>query len=500
MTKEQQAYKGIFKSTFLFGFVQIFNIAIKVALNKVIAIYLGTNGVGIIGLYQSAIAFIRTFSSMGVHQSAVKDISEVRDIIGERDRFYKTIKVVKNIVIATSLLGVLITISLSLWLSRWTFKNDNYIISFMLLSLVVLFNVLTEGYLSILKGARQLRDLAKASMLGAFGGVVSGIPIYIYFGSDGIVPALILFAFSTFFFAYLFVRKIDVGKIKVSIQEVIKEGASMVHMGFSLMITSFIAYVSEFVVRSYIANTSGIEQVGLFQVGATILTAYFGIVITALVTDYYPRIAAVNQNNNLIEEELNRQIKVGFLLLGPLIVGFIFFLKPCLILLYSKEFLASAEYIVYAIFGILITIASNPMDLVLVAKAEAKLFLVISIFYRGVEMAMFILGYKLGGLTGLGIAVTGLSALHFIIMYAVNRWKYRIFLHQSTWKIMIFIILLTFLSVFTYNVEVLLLRITIGFVVVIVSLIYANHVLKGEMKIDVVAWLNEKRKAFISRK
>lgn len=37
-------YKNIFKTTFLFGFVQVFNIFVKVGINKVVAILLGTAG------------------------------------------------------------------------------------------------------------------------------------------------------------------------------------------------------------------------------------------------------------------------------------------------------------------------------------------------------------------------------------------------------------------------------------------------------------------------
>ena len=41
-------YKNIFKTTFLFGFVQVFNIFVKVGINKVVAILLGTAGMGVI--------------------------------------------------------------------------------------------------------------------------------------------------------------------------------------------------------------------------------------------------------------------------------------------------------------------------------------------------------------------------------------------------------------------------------------------------------------------
>ena len=51
-------YKNIFKTTFLFGFVQVFNIFVKVGINKVVAILLGTAGMGVISLFQYAVSFL----------------------------------------------------------------------------------------------------------------------------------------------------------------------------------------------------------------------------------------------------------------------------------------------------------------------------------------------------------------------------------------------------------------------------------------------------------
>ena len=42
MQSSESSYRSIFKSTFLFGFVQVFNIVMKAAINKAVAILLGT--------------------------------------------------------------------------------------------------------------------------------------------------------------------------------------------------------------------------------------------------------------------------------------------------------------------------------------------------------------------------------------------------------------------------------------------------------------------------
>jgi PST family polysaccharide transporter len=52
-------FKTIFKSTFLFGFVQVFNILTKLLLQKVVALFLGSEGVGTIGIYHTTINLLK---------------------------------------------------------------------------------------------------------------------------------------------------------------------------------------------------------------------------------------------------------------------------------------------------------------------------------------------------------------------------------------------------------------------------------------------------------
>ena len=74
--RNKTSYRSIFKATSLFGGIQIYQILIKVIKSKFIAILLGPSGVGIQSLYTTAIETIRCLTSLGLSQSAVRDISE----------------------------------------------------------------------------------------------------------------------------------------------------------------------------------------------------------------------------------------------------------------------------------------------------------------------------------------------------------------------------------------------------------------------------------------
>ena len=94
----------------------------------------------------------------------------------------------------------------------------------------------------------------------------------------------------------------------------------MIEMGLAFMYLSLFGMLSDFIIRAFISHQSGLDEVGIFQAGSTIVVAYFGIITTALTTDYYPRISAIHSDNQALVIEVNRQAEVGLLLMGPLVV------------------------------------------------------------------------------------------------------------------------------------------------------------------------------------
>ena len=109
---KEESYKNIFKKSFLFGFVQVFNILVKVITNNIVAILLGAEGMGIISLFNTTISLLKSGASLGISQSAVRDISEASQSANVR-RLSRNISTTHDVIIITSLLGKVITVILS---------------------------------------------------------------------------------------------------------------------------------------------------------------------------------------------------------------------------------------------------------------------------------------------------------------------------------------------------------------------------------------------------
>lgn len=473
MNNKSSEYKNIFKSTFLFGFVQIFNILTKVLLNKAAAVLLGSEGIGLIGIFQSISEMLKTFFGLGVSQSAVRDVSKANKD-GDKKEFSTIITVTHKIIWFTSITGAIATFIFSSYLSKWSFGDESYTFAFMLLSVVIFFSILADGQLGILKGMRQLRSLAKATIFGSFTGLITGVPFYYFLGMDGIVPTLLAVALSLIIFSTYYVKRVEYEKVKISLKETFSKSSSMIKMGVALMFVTFAGIVSEYIIKIYISNNADLSTVGIYQAGLTIVSGYFSIVIVAMMTDYYPRISAVHDDNNKLIEELNRQAKVGLILITPLIVVFMFLMPFFVQILYSSEFLDSTEYMRYAIFWTLIIIVSNPIDMILIAKQNSKIFLIATIFYRIVGVSISIYGFDNYGVAGLGIAMLIMGVMHIALMQGIMYKLYKITIDRKTLKMLMLSILFVLISFIVSDFDGLAERYLFGLVVISISLWYST--------------------------
>lgn len=425
MTEENKSsYRSIFKATSLFGGVQVYQILIQIIKSKFVAVLLGPAGVGIMGLYQSGLQLIQQLSSMGLSQSAVRDVSEAN---GSNDlhRIAKTVTVVRKLVWVTGILGLVLVACFSHLLSKTSFGNYDYTIPFIILSVTLLLDQLSAGQKVILQGMRRLKDLAKCSAFGVTFGLITSVPLYYWLGIEGIVPTLILNSLCSLLLSWFYSRKIKVEKVKITPKHTLEQGKLMLVMGVSMSISGILSTIVAYAIRGYIQANGGVEQVGLYQAGFVIMTTYVGMVMNAIATDYYPRLAAINKDNQKCREAVSQQGEIGVMILAPMLTICLVFMPFVLKILYSDKFLAANEYISWACLGMVLRLASWVISFLFVAKAESKLFMINELSANLYYLVFSLIGYKTLGLTGLGIAFALEYIVYFLQCYLIARKRYK---------------------------------------------------------------------------
>lgn len=423
MSEQQSAYRQIMKATSIFGGVQVFNILIGIIRSKFVAVLLGPTGMGIAGLLAATTGMIAGLTNFGLGTSAIKDISAAHGT-GNTVRVSTVVTIFRRLVWITGLLGSIITLAFSQWLSQVTFGNKEYTYAFILISITLLLNQISTGQGVLLRGMREIGYMAKSGMIGSVLGLLTTIPLYYLYGINGIVPGIIVTSVTSLLLTWYFSRKLCIKPVYVSKVRTIAEGKGMLKMGFMISLSGLITLGASYIVRIYISNTGGVDQVGLYNAGFAIINTYVGLVFTAMSTDYYPRLSAVAHSNEKSREVINQQAEIALLILAPIIMVFLVFINWVVIILYSTKFLPVKDMILFAALGMFFKAASWAIAFIFLAKGASKLFFWNELFTNIYLLAINIAGYYFWGLTGLGISFLVAYILYLIQVFVVARLKY----------------------------------------------------------------------------
>lgn len=482
------SYTDILKYTSLFGGVQALNILVGVVRNKLVAIILGPYGMGLISLFNSSIKLVSDSTNFGISMSGVKNISESYDK-NDVAQLQQDILLVRSWSLLTALIGMLLCIVLSPWLSRFTFSWNGHTLHFILLSPMVALTAISGGELAILKGVRKLRTLAKISIYNVLAALIISIPLYYYFSAKAIVPSLVLTSFTQMLITIAYSFRLYPFKVSTS-RQILKRGADMIKLGIAFVIAGVMGSGSDFLIRSFLNNTTSIDMVGLFSAGYMMTMTYVGMVFSAMETDYFPRLSGVCNRHFTFVQTINRQIEVMLLVVAPLLVAFTLFLPILLPLLYTGKFVPALGMMRIIIIAMYFRAIKLPVQYIPLAKGDSRSYLLLESIYSVIIVIAVVLCFSRWGLTGAGIAVTSASFIDLLITFVYARWHFD---YRPTSTLYIYALVQIGIGVLTYLATYLAnpwAYWSSGCVLVALSTAYSIHILRS--KIEFVEKLRSK--------
>jgi len=419
-TAEKHSYGQILKSSALIGGSSVLNIGVGIIRTKVMALLLGPAGVGLIGLYTSIATLTQSVAGMGVNSSGVRQIA---DAVGSRDsaRIARNAAVLRRTSIVLGTLGALLLVIFSRQISTVTFGTAKHAASVSLLSLAVLFTLVSGGQAALIQGTRRIADLAKMQALGAISGTVISIPVVYFFREKGIVPSLVTVAAMTIFTSWWFSRKIQIQAPSLTISEIRQEAGALLKLGFAFMASGLMTMGVGYVVRITVLHKIGFEATGLYQSAWTLGGLYVGFILQAMGADFYPRLTAHASDNVACNRLVNEQTRVGLLMAGPGVIASLAFAPTVIALFYSSKFGPAVGILRWICLGTILQVITWPMGFIIVAKGKQAIFFWCELAWAVVSLGLARICVTSFGLEGAGIAFFGSYIFHGILIYPVAR-------------------------------------------------------------------------------
>jgi O-antigen/teichoic acid export membrane protein len=430
MIKKEQNFIAIIKSTSLYGGVQFINIIIQIVRTKILTILLGPFGFGLISFFNATIGLISEISSFSLVKVGVQKISKFYEL-NDKKNFYVYLVALKRAIFITGVLGTLLLIFFSSYISNLFFGNGLYTFPLIYVSISIFLNQISSGQLAILQSMRMHNYLASANLTGALLGFIISIPIYFLFGVNGIVPSIIFLSLANMLRSWHYSKKVKFAEYDLSKINTYGLGVNMMKLGFFFSISTLITTSIQYLLKIYITKSGGTIQLGLFDSGFTIINGYIGILFSSMTTDYFPRLSAVSDDENESTLMVNQQALTGILILAPILLIFSVFIKYLILLIYTKEFLKMIPMMEFAIIGIYFKVISWAIAFIFIAKGKSKLYFWNEILANIYFIIVNVCFYKYFSLKGLGYAYVIVNFLYFIQVLFISKRKFNFIIEKK---------------------------------------------------------------------
>lgn len=472
MIDTAESKKQILKSSILIGGASIITILVGLIKNKVVAEFLGPEGIGLLGLMITTMSLGATIFGMGLNNSGVKEIAFQKNNDGD---LIITKYSIIFINLFLGLLAIIIMLPSMSYFSVFLFNSENYKIHLFILGLGILFSILSNSPQIILQGERQIIELAKTKIFGAIFSAILGVSLIIFYDKSSL--SLSLFVISVPFFTLLFgfyysdifyfIRKTKIPRFSI----LIAKWHSLFLLGFAFMLTQILTILSQLIVRSIIGKELDLNSLGYFQAAWQISMTYISFILIAMASDYFPRLSSIINRKIESNRLVNEQLEISLVFSAPFLLLFLTISPLIINLLYSSQFSESIVILRWQIYGDLFKIISWPLSFVLLAKGKGKVFFMVELIWNALYVGLVYLGIDNFGLNIVGYAFFISFVIYsIIVLYIVNKSNKFVFSKQNTIFIFLLILFLGLILSSTYISEVF--SLILGGIISIISIFF----------------------------
>lgn len=415
------SYRQILRSSSIIGGASVINIAVGLLRIKVAAVLLGPAGVGLIGLLTNLAGTASAVAGLGVGSVGTRQIADAvgRDdaaamAAARRALFWSSL--------VLALLGAAVFWSLRGVLAVRVLGNASLAGEVGWLALVVGLTVAAASQTALLNGMRQIGDLARVSVLSALLSTLLGIGALMLWGRSGLVAFLIAAPLASFLLGHLYVARLPkIQAPRTPLPVLAGQWRVLAKLGAAFMVAGLAVTLGQLLVRTLVQRQLGADALGYFQAAATISMTYIGFVLTAMGTDYYPRLTAAIHDHAAVNRMVNEQTEVALLLAGPVFLAMMGLASWIIELLYSSSFHSAANVLRWMVLGDILKVASWPLGFIILAAGNGRTFMLTETLAISVFVVLTWFGLPLMGVAASGIAFFGMYVVYLPVVFWLAR-------------------------------------------------------------------------------
>ncbi len=346
--------------------------------SKAIAIFIGVEGMALIGNLRNFLSVIHTFSILGFYNGLVKTISEVKNDVF---KLSQTLSTAYYFGFLSTLLIAFLSYYNAEPLNDFLFSTQyNYAYVIKILALSLPFYALNMFSFSIMNGFSKYKILLIINIIGQVLGLSITLILIYQYNIDGamiaavVAPSLI---FLITFIGYVNQRSL-VSSVKISNISigVLKKFAPFVTMA---LVTAIAIPMVSIVIRNYIIVEVGIKEAGYWEAMQRISDYYLMFINSILALYFLPRFSEIESKSEFRKEVFSFYKTVMPIFGVGLII--IYLLRSFLVpLIFSDAFQPTQDLFLWQLLGDFVKVLSIVIAYQFIAKRMFTHFIIIEVF------------------------------------------------------------------------------------------------------------------------
>ena len=400
------------KTSFLSGLSTAISLIARLISTKIVAVYLGTNGMFLMGQLKDFLRLGNTISSFGIENGIIKYTSEfekqeieLKGVIGTsfKINFFSALLVSGLILVFKEKVSDFLQINF----------NQNFY--FLILICSVISASIHTCFLSIYNGLKKIELYV---LINIFSNVLSAIVIILLVLEMEIIGAFYALALNQILsllinvMFYIYYRPF---KIKWILESFITENLKKLSK-FSVMAIAgpTCLIVSTFIIRDHIYNEFGSDYAGSWEAMWRISAIYLLFLITTFKFYLIPTFSKVNDEK--LKQEVFKIWKVTIPIIILITIG-VYLTKNIIIdILLSKEFVLINAIIFFHLLGDVIKINCWVLGNIMISKADTKSFVLFQIEWSVIFIILSYLFIDMYGFVGVSISYFITYIIHFTLL------------------------------------------------------------------------------------
>jgi len=418
--------KILAKNTLILASPKVVKFAVGLLKTKLIAVFLGVTGLGIIDQITTLISQIRRLSLSFLPDGMVKLVAQENAGNNDLNEIFKIIKtyflMIAPLAVLITALGYIFADQITIYVFGDIKYKNYYLIAFT----AVPITIVSSSFKAFLKAYKEIKSFAITEYYIIIINLILFVPlVYFYDITGGVIYATLSF-FTPFFVIILIVRKNVFKKYGISIKAIMASVFSqkyfkelMAFVGVGIVAGSFRVF-EVIAVRSIVVNELGIDELGVYAPITKWGRLFLIFILPALHTYLFPRLSEAKDNRE-ITSVTNDVIRLLTFIVLPFIILGVSTRNWIIPLFYSMDFIDAGIYLPYHFSALLLTIWATTFEQIFAPIGRLKALLIFAVIFSILSVAMVYFLVPIIGLYGYMFRFTVIPLLT-LIAYSLY-WK-----------------------------------------------------------------------------